>query len=242
MAKAARPQARGRNDDTRQRLLLAAIDVFGRHGFESASTRMLAEAADANLQAIPYYFGSKEGLYLAATQHIAERVLEGIGALAHGIRSRLQQPTPLVGDEARALLTTMLRAFAGLLLSDASAPWARLIVREQLDPTAAFDNLYERVLSPLLEVVRTLVASALGQPADSEQVRLRTMATVGQVIVLRAARATVMRQLGWQEVGPAQRAAVETLVVSLVEALVPAQAARKSADLTGKLKKPRKKS
>src|SRR5579862_9588675 len=52
-------------NDLRLRLLEAAIDVFGRHGFDGASTRMLAKAAGVNLQAIPYHFGGKEGLYLA---------------------------------------------------------------------------------------------------------------------------------------------------------------------------------
>ncbi|HEX6141368.1 MAG TPA: TetR family transcriptional regulator, partial [Geminicoccaceae bacterium] len=55
-------RARGeRGEATRERLLLAAIDVFGRRGFE-ASTRELAGAAGVNLAAIPYHFGSKHGL------------------------------------------------------------------------------------------------------------------------------------------------------------------------------------
>src|SRR3546814_4367559 len=63
-----------RGEETRQRLLDAAIDVFGRRGYEGASTRALAGAAGANLAAIPYHFGGKEGLYLAAATHIAEQI------------------------------------------------------------------------------------------------------------------------------------------------------------------------
>lgn len=60
------PSRRGnRGDVTREKLLSASVDVFGRYGFDGATTRMLADAAGVNLQAIPYYFGGKEGLYIA---------------------------------------------------------------------------------------------------------------------------------------------------------------------------------
>src|SRR5260221_9866649 len=64
------PSSRG--EDTRQRLIDAALEIFAAYGFEGASTRMLADRAGANLAAIPYHFGSKEGLYLAAAHSIVE--------------------------------------------------------------------------------------------------------------------------------------------------------------------------
>ena len=222
--RAPRAEPRERVDDTKNRLLLAAIDVFGKHGFESATTRMLAEAASANLQSIPYYFGSKEGLYLAVAEHITERIRDRILPLADEIRAKLPEPggaRRISSEEARGLLQQVLTAMAHLLLHDESAPWARLMIREQMDPTAAFDLIYGRVLSPMLELVRVLVGSALGKDPDSEQVRLRTLSTIGQILVLRAARATLMRQLSWKEVGPDELAAVDALVVNLVRALAP---------------------
>lgn len=218
---------RERIDDTKQRLLLAAIDVFGRHGFESATTRMLAEAAEANLQSIPYYFGGKTGLYLAVAEYITERIRDRMLPLADAIRQQLAEASGtrrISPDDARGLLQQVLTAMAHLLLHDESAPWARLMIREQMDPTSAFDVLYDRVLSPMLELVRTLVGIALGKDPNSEQVRLRTIATMGQVLVLRAARATLMRQLSWKEVGPDELAAVDALVSNLVRSLVPALA------------------
>ncbi len=50
---------------TRLRMLHAALDLFGRHGFDATTTRMLTQAAGVNLGAIPYHFGSKEGLVAA---------------------------------------------------------------------------------------------------------------------------------------------------------------------------------
>src|SRR3974377_1045109 len=78
-----------RSDDLRLRLLEAAIPIFGRYGFDGASTRMLARAAGVNLQAIPYHFGGKEGLYLAAADHIGTKIQAHVGSTAMKIRARL---------------------------------------------------------------------------------------------------------------------------------------------------------
>jgi AcrR family transcriptional regulator len=214
-----------RVEDTKQRLLMAAIDVFGRHGFEAASTRMLTEAAGSNLQSIPYYFGSKEGLYVAVAEHIAERVQDRVMPVAAVIRESLQKAASTPGkklkpEQARQHLRDLMGTMARVFLHDESAPWARYIIREQMEPTAAFDHLYERILAPMLELVRTLLGSALGKDPNSEQIRLRAMSTMGQLIVLRAARATLMRQLSWTEIGDDEQAAVEMLIVNLVSSLV----------------------
>jgi AcrR family transcriptional regulator len=219
-----------RAEDTKQRLLLAAIDVFGRHGFEAASTRMLSEAAGVNLQSIPYYFGSKEGLYVAVAAHIAERVQDRVMPVAATIRASLQKAASAPGkklkpEQARQHLKELMGTFARVFLHDESAPWARYIIREQMEPTAAFDHLYERILSPMLDIVRTLLGSALGKDPDSEQIRLRAMSTMGQLIVLRAARATLMRQLAWSQIGDDEQAAVDMLIVNLVSSLVPGEKA-----------------
>ncbi|MRR31366.1 TetR family transcriptional regulator, partial [bacterium] len=56
------------HDATRRKLIEAGIEIFGVYGYEAATTRMLSKAAKVNLGAIPYHFGSKEGLYHAVVQ------------------------------------------------------------------------------------------------------------------------------------------------------------------------------
>ncbi len=48
-----------------ERLLEAALDIFGRDGYEAATTRAIAKKAGVNIAAIPYYYNGKEGLYRA---------------------------------------------------------------------------------------------------------------------------------------------------------------------------------
>jgi AcrR family transcriptional regulator len=218
-------QSSNRGDDLRLRLLEAAIQVFGRHGFDGASTRMLAKAAGVNLQAIPYHFGGKEGLYLAVADHIATRIQAHVGPTAMKIRAHIAakpEGKPLSAAEARPLLAEMLETAARLMVSEESAAWARFIVTEQMEPTAAFERIYGKVMAPLLETARRLVGALLDTDPDSEAVRLRTIATMGQILVLRVAHAAVMRQLAWGTVGPNEFAAIRAMIAQTVTSLAPA--------------------
>lgn len=51
--------------DTRDRLLDAAEALFLQHGYDGTSSRTITAAADANLAAVNYHFGGKEGLFHA---------------------------------------------------------------------------------------------------------------------------------------------------------------------------------
>lgn len=48
--------------DTRARILDAAEELFVAHGFEATTLRMITAAAQANLAAVNYHFGSKDAL------------------------------------------------------------------------------------------------------------------------------------------------------------------------------------
>src|SRR6266851_1427947 len=88
------PAINQRGEDARRRLIDAAIKTFGDLGFEGTSTRTLAERAGVNLAAIPYYFGSKQGLYRAAANHIAERIAQQMAPVMRRIESLPSRKIP----------------------------------------------------------------------------------------------------------------------------------------------------
>ena len=58
---------------SRQALLDAALDEFAEHGYAGARVADIAQRAGVNKPLINYYFGSKEGLYLAVQQAWLDR-------------------------------------------------------------------------------------------------------------------------------------------------------------------------
>jgi TetR/AcrR family transcriptional regulator len=63
-----------RADQTRARILAAAICQFSQNGLAGARTEQIAEDADVNKALIYYYFQSKEKLYAAAIEFAFEEV------------------------------------------------------------------------------------------------------------------------------------------------------------------------
>ena len=71
-----------RADETRTRILDAAIHAFSENGLAGARTEQIAESAGVNKALLYYYFASKETLYAATLETMAERVMaSGIAAL-----------------------------------------------------------------------------------------------------------------------------------------------------------------
>ncbi len=65
-----------RADHTRARILDAAVREFSENGLAGARTEQIAEIAGVNKALLYYYFKSKEALYRAALETVAQRVLE----------------------------------------------------------------------------------------------------------------------------------------------------------------------
>jgi AcrR family transcriptional regulator len=60
---------------TRATILAAALTEFGRNGLPDTSTDNIAARCKVNKRMIYYYFGSKDGLYLAALESVYEELV-----------------------------------------------------------------------------------------------------------------------------------------------------------------------
>ncbi|MHB1960489.1 MAG: TetR/AcrR family transcriptional regulator [Acidobacteriaceae bacterium] len=61
---------------TQKKILRAAVQEFSTHGLSGARTDRIAESAKVNKALLYYYFKSKQGLYAAAVEAVAARVVE----------------------------------------------------------------------------------------------------------------------------------------------------------------------
>ncbi|MEM6858457.1 MAG: TetR/AcrR family transcriptional regulator [Pseudomonadota bacterium] len=65
-------------DDTRERLLAAALTHFADRGFYGASIAQIAGELDLTKQALLYYFKRKEDLYAEVLRRIADQLLDAM--------------------------------------------------------------------------------------------------------------------------------------------------------------------
>src|SRR5712691_4474521 len=73
MESARADQRRAAGERTRTRLMDAALDLLAERGEEGVTLRELTDAAEANVAAASYHFGSLKSLCDAASEHARER-------------------------------------------------------------------------------------------------------------------------------------------------------------------------
>ncbi len=207
---------RDRGAETRAQLIEAALDVFGRLGYDGASTREIAKAANVNLAAIVYHFGGKEALHIAVAEHVVTSILARIGPTLASAAEPAASESPAA---ALAALHRLVSTMVDVMLGSAEAErWARFIVREQLQPTAAFDVIY-RFMGGAVATGTRLVATIRDRPED-EDTRLWVFTMMGQVIVFRVAQALVLKRMQWREIGERQRDEIRRVVLENFDVLL----------------------
>jgi len=125
-------------------LLTAAEQLFGARGYAAVSTREIAEAANVNLGAIQYHFGSKAKLFIA-TVH---RMMHSCAAMRASLYASEHTPSPI--DAGRKLCNFV----HGLLLNILSpqGPQAtRVMCREILSSASSDDPMFKELVSSVVE-------------------------------------------------------------------------------------------
>jgi AcrR family transcriptional regulator len=200
----------GRGAQARAALIRAAMEVFGESGLEAATTREIAQRAQQNIAAIAYYFGGKEGLYLAVAQHMVEVILAHIGPLMDEVEAFLGRSRP-APRQSMAYLLRLLELSIGT--NQSMIPVTGIIVREQTHPTKAFSILYQGCLARLHRVGAALIRAYVGQRASESECVVRFHAMLGEALTFRFARETILRRAGWKEVGPEQEQIIRSVVI-----------------------------
>ncbi|MGC4084926.1 MAG: CerR family C-terminal domain-containing protein [Vicinamibacterales bacterium] len=153
----------GRVDDegeTRQRLLDAARRLFAEQGYRRVTVREICGRAGANVAAINYHFGGKQGLYREILDE-AIVVMRETSELA----MRAGQ-----GATVEQRLRAFIRVFIQRVSSEGN-PWIRqLMAHEMAEPTDGLDHVVQEAIVPRIEYMKGLVAEILGADEDDERV------------------------------------------------------------------------
>ncbi|MGK5613556.1 transcriptional regulator CecR [Proteus mirabilis] len=195
-------QKKTRGELAKRQLLEAACEIFGKNGPDGATTRQIAQAAKQNIAAIAYYFGSKEGLYLAVAQYIADLIRIDFEPTVAQLDDFLEKPNPIEHlPLLQKLIIDSFLQYARLVLDKSNVHISRIMAREQLVPTEAYSLIHQQALSPLLTRVNRLLALYIGLDPTLPKTMLHTHAILGEVLSFRLVRETILRQTGWDRIG-----------------------------------------
>src|SRR5271155_4170588 len=139
---------------TRARLMGAAPDPLARGGEGGVTLRELTDAADANVAAVSYHFGSLKSLCDAAIEHALERYLD---AQEEAVRA--------LGPEStiEALAAAFARPLIGsLVVGGRDLAVMRIVARAGIDPPWGSGRLDARVEQGRAAVLRVIKANVRG--------------------------------------------------------------------------------
>jgi AcrR family transcriptional regulator len=141
--------------ETPERIMEAAFRLFAEGGFEAVSLREITAEADANIAAVNYHFGSKEGLIAT----VLERQVRPVSV------ERLERLNQLEGERGGREVSVgeLMEAFLAPLLTRVSAQPERLFLKfmGRMMTERGYD-LPESVM-PMFREVTERFAAALGR-------------------------------------------------------------------------------
>lgn len=188
-----------------------AIEVFSKVGYEAASTRSIVERAQANLVSIPYYFGSKRGLYHTAAEFIASNIADQFQPACERARRGLSK-AGLTHDETLRIFTEFIIKIALVMLGENTPnSWGQFIYREQFDPTEAFEIIHTKC-APMLDVGFEYISRLTNRPAEAPEVRIQFLAILSMIKFTRADRGSMLQIMGWESFWEERMRIVESML------------------------------
>jgi TetR/AcrR family transcriptional regulator, regulator of cefoperazone and chloramphenicol sensitivity len=193
-------------------MLTAALELFGTSGFDGVGARDIAKAANVPLGAIVYHFGTKAALYRAVLERVGSHLGEALAPAFEKVKAALE-------DSPRKAPAALAEFQHALLVVMAASPeskrWAKLMLREHMDPSEAFDLIYEDTARMATEAIAALIARASGRVATDKAVLIEAFARMGEVLVFRVVQEAVLRKLDWKRLGPNETAHINECFVAL---------------------------
>lgn len=181
-------------EGTRLALIEAGLRLFGQQGFSATSIRQLATEAGANIAAIAYHFGNKDGLRLACAEEFGRRM--GAAMIAASSTSID------TAEDARAELHRRVRGMMGFLLGDRGASEiVPFMLRELAEDGPGIDAVYTGFAEPTHRRLCALWGQATDTDPESDTTRLAVFSLIGQLMYFRIGRSVVARRMGWAAIG-----------------------------------------
>lgn len=152
-------------DDTKNRIIKVALELFSRDGFDAVSTRQIAKLAQCNIASLNYHFGTKKKLYYECLWQMEPKDFEIVKSTLISAHDT---------NDLRIRLLNFCEAFAAYVGTNASS--LKLLINEVNADTeeTVKDNFLRPVRESLIEFLAKAQADQILQK-DVEPGLLTTM-------------------------------------------------------------------
>ena len=148
-----------RRAKTGDRILQTASREFAENGWTDTTASVICEKAGANVAAVNYYYGGKEGLYRAVWDYAVETALDG--ARPHDLSNNSDREW-LYNYMRLCVISVFDAGDAGLL--------PKLIANEINDPSPISNEALSEHLAPRVKDLETRLRSMLGPDVSDFQI------------------------------------------------------------------------
>jgi len=173
---------------TKQRLVLAAAELFAAKGFDGTSVKEITHCAGAPLGAVSFHFGGKEQLYIEAVKHAHRNCISGAPF------PDWPPGTPADQRLRGFIHTTILR-----MTSDLDPASAQLMMREMIEPTAACVEVVREYIRPMADVLVGILNELLPPTVPHARRYLLGFSIVAQCLFFRTHRPIAALLMGEAE-------------------------------------------
>jgi AcrR family transcriptional regulator len=170
-------------EETKEKILEAAIDEFAEFGYKNATVRSISRRAEANLAAINYHFSSKKELY--------RNVLESVFASETSETRGVEMPSGRDVDSQEKLEAAAgdwIKIFMSRLICGSEEEGQRkyrICIHEMLSPSDIFDELANKYIRKDIEPLMSIVSKGMPENTSREKILQKTFSVLGRCFFYR---------------------------------------------------------
>lgn len=200
-------------DGSKERIVLAAEQLFAELGYDGATVRQIALAADVPIALVNYHFGSKEGLYRAIFELRTPTI---VGQRFAGMEIADMETDP---DKRLELLVKSLIAPMFKLRGEERHSWfGRILSREVSDPKSMERGIIKDMFDPVAHLFLDAMARCMPDKTKAE-IHWSYQTMIGAMVYIMADNGRIARLSDGVCDPNEYRSATEHVVALMVRAL-----------------------
>jgi AcrR family transcriptional regulator len=177
-------------DGSKERILAAAEQIFAESGFDGATVRQIAIAADVPIALISYHFGGKEGLYKAIFELRTPII---VGQRFAGMEIAEMEADP--GKRLELLVRSLIAPMFKLRAAEQQSWFGRILSREVSDPKSGDREIVKKMFDPVAHIFVDAMARCRPE-LSKEEVHWAYQAMIGTMVYIMADNGRIARLSG----------------------------------------------